>query len=152
MRKARLLAILSLFGLVWATGAGAADEHKDKKTGGKTLTATLTGSTEVPGPGDPDGSGEVTVTSEGQNRLCFDVKVSNIDPPTAAHIHKGSAGTSGPPVVTLPQVTSTTGKNCVEADSKIISEIQRSPADYYFNVHNSKYPNGAVRGQLKMGR
>ena len=149
MRKARFFAMFSLLGLVWATSAVAADEHKDKKTAGNALKATLTGGEETPGPGDPDGSGEVTVTFEGQNRVCFDVKVSNIESPTAAHIHKGSAGQNGPPVVTLSKLATNTWNQCVEANPKIVKDIQQNPADYYFNVHNTHYPNGAVRGQLK---
>jgi hypothetical protein len=154
MKSAKFCSVLSLLGLLLllATGATAADEHKDKKktNHGATIKAMLTGAAESPGPGDPDGSGEVAMKVEmGQKQLCFDVKVANIDAPTAGHVHKGAAGQSGPAVVVLSQVMADGAwKNCVSADAQLIGDIQRNPEGYYFNVHNAAYPDGAVRGQF----
>src|SRR5688572_17775666 len=49
-----LVGLLALFAITPATSALAAD-------GGRPFTATLTGAAEVPGPGDPDGSGTATL-------------------------------------------------------------------------------------------
>ena len=112
-------------------------------------TASLTGSQEVPGPGDPDGSGraEITVVDATDN-ICYDIEVRNIAPATAAHIHRGAPGEAGPPVVTLEEPTDGDSKGCIAAPGALADEINANPAAFYVNIHNSEYPNGAVRGQL----
>ena len=114
--------------------------------GERTFTTTLTGAAEVPGPGDPDGSGTATVTvSIPKKQVCYNVQVSGIGEPTAAHIHEGAAGAAGPPVVTLDPPT---GEACVEATANVAAKILARPALYYVNVHTAEFPAGAVRGQL----
>ena len=71
--------------------------------GGRPLGADLSGAAEVPGPGDPDGSGVANVTlNQGQGEVCFHIVVADITlPATGAHIHRGAAGVGGPIVVGL---------------------------------------------------
>lgn len=111
--------------------------------------ATLTGTAEVPGPGDPDGTGSAVVrfdVSEGE--VCYDIAVSNIGPATAAHIHSGAAGQSGGPVINF-NVAENGLESCVTGvDRDLMQQILDNPAAYYVNVHNETYPGGAVRGQL----
>jgi hypothetical protein len=117
--------------------------------GGRPFSTSLTGAEEVPGPGDPDGSGEVVMTlNHGQGEICFQLTVQNIDPATAAHIHRGPFGVAGPVVVGLAPPTSGFSSGCVAADRDLIKEIIQSPEEFYVNVHNAAFPAGAVRGQL----
>jgi len=128
---------------------GVAAERRVGETGGRPLSTTLTGAEEAPGPGDPDGSGTAHLSlNPGQGRICFELKVRNIAPATAAHIHEAPAGAPGPVVVTLAPPTSGESSGCVSADRELIVEILRDPAAYYVNVHNAEFPAGAVRGQL----
>jgi len=70
------------------------------------LSAVLTGAAEVPGPGDPDGSGTATLTvNPGLATICSAATVSGIAPATAAHIHLGAVGVAGPIVVGLTPPT-----------------------------------------------
>jgi hypothetical protein len=144
----KLLSVLVVM-LAMFTFYGAATAQEDS---GRKLTATLTGSTEVPGPGDPNGSGSASVRlNQGQGQVCYEMTVSNIATPTLAHIHRGATGQSGPPVVTL--TTNGTLSGCVEGVSEeLIKEIRQNPEAFYVNVHNSEFPNGAVRGQLGTGK
>ena len=113
------------------------------------LTATLTGTAEVPGPGDADGTGRFTVTlSAGKNQICYELAVSSIGTATAAHIHSGAAGAAGPVLVMLKAPENGSSKECVSLDREKILDIVKSPENYYVNVHNAEYPNCAVRGQL----
>jgi hypothetical protein len=55
---------------------------------GTMLTATLTGAAEVPGPGDPDGSGNASLNlMPKKERICYTITVSNIEPATMAHTY-----------------------------------------------------------------
>ena len=140
MRKT-LYATLAATALL-ATGAIA-------QTGGRPLTATLTGEAEVPGPGDPDGIGSARVTvNPGTRQLCYTITVRNIDPATMAHIHEGSEDEAGPVRVGLTPPTGGTSSGCASVSRELALEILRDPADYYVNVHNAAFPGGAVRGQL----
>ena len=116
---------------------------------GRKLSTTLTGAAEVPGPGDPDGSGTARITvNVGQAEVCFNLSVSGIDPATAAHIHVGAAGVAGPVVVGITPPANGSSSGCVAADRELVKNILKNPSDYYVNVHNPAFPMGAVRGQL----
>ncbi len=113
----------------------------------KVFKARLSGANEVPGPGDPDGSGRATVRIKG-TQVCFTLKVKNVDALAAAHIHEGAAGVAGPVVVDLFGGT-VKKKGCVTTSAEIAAAIRKNPREYYVNVHNATYPAGAVRGQLQ---
>jgi hypothetical protein len=124
-----------------------------------TLEAALSGgATEVPDPGDPDGSGGAQVKIDvKKEKLCFTLVVLDITlPAAAAHIHEGAAGVAGDIVVTLkaPEEIANTGiglaTGCVRNQARsLLRDIRRNPDQYYVNVHTSDFPGGAVRGQLE---
>ncbi len=113
------------------------------------LAGTLNGAREVDNPGDPDGEGFATVIFD-DGMAYFYFHVSNTIEPSAAHIHRGMATENGS-VVINPSAVFTDGVAVasVEVDDDLEREILRAPHHFYFNVHNSEYPAGAVRGQLR---
>jgi hypothetical protein len=148
MRKVSLfIAAIALTTLAVFGGLVLAEE---KEQGGRRLSVALTGAAEVPGPGDPDGTGRAVIRlNQGQGEVCFELTVSNIAPATAAHIHSGAAGVAGDVVVTLtPPPTDGSSKGCVSAGADLIKDIRQNPGNFYVNVHNADFPDGAVRGQL----
>ena len=121
--------------------------------GGKKVSTTLTGAAEVPGPGDPDGSGSVSATvNPGQGRLCYELSATGIVTPTAAHIHTGTPTQAGPVLVALATPTGSTtftSSGCITSLSREnLDAIRKSPQAFYVNVHNADFPSGAIRGQL----
>jgi hypothetical protein len=83
-------------------------------------------------------------------KLKFTLKFSGLTgPATAAHIHMGSVGKSGPVIVPLcgPCTSPVTGS--VAVSSTVIKAIEKGAA--YVNVHTAKFPNGEIRGQLAKG-
>src|SRR5947208_106208 len=73
-------------------------------------------------------------------------------PATAMHIHKGVRGQNGPVVVPFSPVPDANGnaQGCVAVkDNALLMDILTHPSNYYFNVHNADFPNGAMRGQLE---
>ena len=120
------------------------------------LVANLSGNFEVPGPGDPNGSGFADITLvPGRERVCWELRASDITlPASAAHIHRGAVGVAGPIVVGLtPPGADGRAEDCATGVSKqLIKEILRSPERFYVNVHTSDYPAGAIRGQLSEPR
>ena len=117
--------------------------------GGAKFKTTLTGSAEVPGPGDPDGRGEAEIIiNPGKAQICWVINVRDIEPATAAHIHIGLAGIAGDVVVGLTAPTDGDSEGCETVSRSLADAIRKSPASYYVNVHNAIYPDGALRGQL----
>jgi hypothetical protein len=122
-----------------------------------TLATSLSGEEEVctdPSRcGDPDGTGTAAVELDRRaGTVCFSITTSNVALPlNAAHIHEAPAGTAGPvvvPLFTTPSESETVTGCVTGVDSKLIKDIEKHPEEYYVNVHNSEYPDGAVRGQL----
>ena len=116
---------------------------------GRPLSTGLTGAEEVPGPGDPDGSGTASLrVNPGRGTLCYDLSVRDIAPATGAHVHEAPAGEAGPIVVVLEAPSDGTSSGCVRIGRALARDIVQDPSDYYVNVHNAEFPKGAVRGQL----
>lgn len=151
MRKRALLmaALIALATVaVWGSAALAKTVVAGVQ-GGRLLSADLSGANEVPGPGDPDGSGTAVISVKpSKERLCFELSAANIAPATAAHVHEGPAGVAGPVVVTLTPPTSGFSSGCVTVDKTLLKDIKKNPDEYYVNVHNAEFPAGAIRGQL----
>ncbi len=135
----RLLALAAVVALAAPVAALATAARSGK------LEASLRGSAEVP-KGAAGGAGEATITFSG-TKVCWRIQVRGIGIPVAAHIHKGRPGTSGPVVVPLGAKYKPSG--CVASTASVVRAIQARPSSYYVNVHTPKYPNGAVRGQLR---
>jgi hypothetical protein len=141
----RTLSVLTALAaaLVLATPAGAAV---------KRLEANMTGAQEAPAPHDANGSGTAKLRlNRAKKRVCFTIRVKNVDDVVAAHIHRGAKGVAGSIEVDLigaPE-SGTRFTGCERGVARsLIREILRRPRRFYVNVHTSAYPGGAVRGQL----
>ena len=135
--------------IVFVAGVSFVIAAQDPQQGGRPLTTALTGAAEIPGPGDTDGTGTATITlNHGQGEVCFELTVDKIAAANAAHIHEGAVDKAGPPIANLTPPTTGTSKGCVPLDKEKIKDIIQNPQNYYINVHNAEFPDGAVRGQL----
>lgn len=115
-----------------------------------TLGVSMTGLQEVPGPGDPDGNGTVEVRVDPRSgEICWNLYARQIEPATAAHIHRGAAGTAGPPVLALTTPDAAgRSQGCQTVDLALARQIGMNGHDFYVNVHTAAHPAGAIRGQL----
>jgi hypothetical protein len=130
--------------------AGCASQAENQSA---SLQVSLTGIQEAPGPGDPDGNGtaEVRVSPAG-GEVCWNVFARQIGPATAAHIHRGEAGSAGPVAVplTTPDAAGRS-QGCTNVDPALAREIAYRAHGFYLNIHDADHPNGAIRGQLRGG-
>src|SRR5215212_722001 len=100
------------------------------------------------------GTGTATIEIDRNARtLCYAITTQNVALPLlAAHIHVAPAGEAGDvviPLFTQPVNTATVGPTCLtDLNKNLLKAIIRNPENYYVNVHNAPFPNGAVRGQL----
>lgn len=135
--------------IVFVVGVSFAIAAQDPQQGGRPLSTTLTGAAEVPGPGDADGTGTASITlNHGQGEVCYELTVDKIAEANAAHIHEGAVDQAGPPIATLTPPADGSSKGCVPLDKDKIQAILQNPENFYVNVHNAEFPDGAVRGQL----
>lgn len=120
---------------------------------GQTFTPTLAGSRETGGGGDPAGAGLAVIAVDGTT-VSYYIQTRGIARPTAARIHTGRGGESGPAVIDLtPSFTSPTSglfvaAGSVASDAATAAAIAKTPSAYYVDVDNAAFPDGAVRGQL----
>ena len=117
----------------------------------ESFRASMSGAREVPEKGDRDGRGTARVTTDRRRgRVCYRIKLSRVGTVAAGHIHRGSAGEAGPIVVEFFNEPTRRPRGCVNGVSRsLIRSIERNPRQFYVNVHNQRYPAGAVRGQLR---
>jgi CHRD domain len=119
----------------------------------KRLEANLSGSQETAPGGDPDGTGTAKLRLDrAKKKVCFTIRVGNIDDVQAAHIHRGAKGVAGGIEVELIGAPKSGERftGCAKnVKKRLISEMLDKPRRFYVNVHTTDYPGGAVRGQLR---
>ena len=136
----RTLVVAVVACLLVATPAAAAES---------TNNITLSGAEEVPGPGDPDGSGTATITlNTATNEVCWDLAWQNIENPTAAHIHLGDPGQSGRVMVDF-NLPANGPQACTTVDGTTMGHLSGAPQSHYLNIHTPSHTDGALRGQLQ---
>jgi hypothetical protein len=116
------------------------------------LKAALTGAEEVPGPGVKDGVGAFLIDLTG-TQGCYTLKATMGEKPTMAHVHRGTKGSAGPPVIDLmpsfePGEAAFVAKRCIDIPADTVTRLLGNPGGYYVNVHSDAHPDGALRGQL----
>ena len=80
-------------------------------------------------------------------RACWNLTIAGTDKPVSAHVHRGLSGTLGDVVIPLGDRFSHRG--CVLSGKLALEAVAGNPADYYVDIHTTKYIQGAVRGQLR---
>ena len=142
MRSLTAIAVLAAMLVLAAPASGAV----------KRLQANMSGAQETD-PGDPNGTGTAKLRLDrAKKRVCFTIRVRDIDDVVAAHIHRGGRGVAGGIEVDLiggpePGERFTGCTNGVA--KRLIGEILDKPRRFYVNVHTEAFPAGAVRGQLR---
>lgn len=159
MSRKKVLAVALATGVLGAAGGAAINATGQTTPRDKVLFGTLNGKNEI-GPdgrrraGDLDGKGSATgIFDEG--KLCFGLTAKNIGNTTGAHIHRGTRGRNGPIVVHLdPPSAGDPGASsgCVNVESAVARAILRNPHRFYWNIHTSDKPMGAIRGQVSAKR
>jgi hypothetical protein len=111
------------------------------------VKVTLTGAEETP-PVQTSATGSGTLKVNKDKTVSGSVKTQGIAG-TAAHIHIGAPGESGPPIITLTQGPD--GTWAVPAGSKLTDEqyADFESGKLYINVHSSVHKPGELRAQLK---
>ena len=154
MRKLYLFIMLLVLGLV-SLGIAADKTFKATLTGGEVVPAVKTAA-----------KGEATVElGKGGSELKYKVTVSDIEDVTAAHIHQGAKGKSGPPLALIDIKGKKQGKfSGALAEGTVTDKTLLGPlkgksvkdlvkeveaGNTYVNIHTTKYPDGEIRGQLK---
>ncbi len=158
-RLSTILFAVVLIAMVPALGTAA------KKTAHHYYKAAITGKMEVPTV-KTTARGMVTFepTADGKE-LKYKLTVKGIKDVTAAHVHFGKKGESGPPVVglfsgpekkgkfsgTLATGTITDKDLTGPLSGKTVEDLVKDirGGELYVNVHTDKYPDGEIRGQLK---
>ena len=151
-RLTRAIVVLALLSLTIGVAVAGAQRRANE------FDATMRGSSESP-KGPANARGTFTVEFR-RGQACYRMSVSGLGAkPVAAHIHKGAAGVNGPIRIDLKIGAKTfkgtsprVAQKCVPAKASVVSAIRRNPAGWYANVHTSKNPGGAARGQLHVHR
>ena len=113
----------------------------------KDIKVTLTGAEETP-PVTTSATGAGTIKVNKDKSVSGSIKTEGMTG-TAAHIHTGARGESGPPIITLTQGPDNTWT--VPPGSKLTDEQYAGfkSGKLYVNVHSAEHKPGEIRAQLK---
>jgi hypothetical protein len=116
------------------------------------LIASLEGRNEVTA-GPTAGQALELIGLQG-NTLSYSVTWRGIGTPTEADIHAGVRGVDGPvvvPLFTTPRQADGFASGTVTVtDPALLAALRSDPGGFYSDLHTTKFPAGAVRGQLHL--
>jgi hypothetical protein len=117
------------------------------------FAAKLTGEQETP-PVTTSGYGVATfILNATRDTLCISVTVRDMSSAiTAAHIHEGSYGLAGPPIIDLTPYINGNRINATLTGGMINPQVVGAliARQYYINVHTTNYVDGEIRGQIEL--
>ena len=146
--KTKLFIYALLLSTVISMGSCDDDDDDDKMVNTVTFTATINAASEVP---------TNTSTATGMGNFTYDKTTKMLSgtvtftglTPTAAHIHKGAVGVSGP--VVIPLATAAPVTSPITLAPKALDAMQEADLManlHYVNIHSAAFPDGEIRGQL----
>ena len=155
MRRLLLLGLgllpVILFGFATDAAAGGNDGHTAN------FFVVLSGANERPVPAttsDLTGTAKVRINFD-TKVVCWKLDYQTSQTVIASHIHHGSAGAAGPVTFGFfnpPPSATVINTGCRQAvtpnELATVAGIAADPSNYYVNVHTTKFPGGAGRGQL----
>lgn len=116
-------------------------------TMGNGATVMLSGQQQVP-PVSSSAAGTAMIEVAPDRTVSGKVTYSGVDA-TAAHIHQGSRGSNGPPILPLTKASDSTF--VVPRNARLTEEQyeQYKKGNLYVNIHSQRYPGGELRAQLQ---
>jgi CHRD domain len=145
----QILASPASFYLNVHTAAFPAGAIRGQLTGTSSSAAGTVIALDLKGTSEPNASGSAVLRFL-NGQVCYRLVARSVTlPTTAAHIHKGAAGTNGPVVVPFDAPGADgTSSGCATAAQSLIDDILANRSGYYVNVHTKEHPAGAIRAQL----
>jgi CHRD domain-containing protein len=135
MRTLRLLLPVALVAQVFLAGPAKASPS--------TFLADMKAEEVQPVPGPPGAKGTARVVADEDARtVCYKINYEGPGQITAAHIHRGERGMTGPVTIALD-----INAECVNPNPAEIKALVDWPDGYYVELHIAYQQNGAVRGQ-----
>ncbi|CAN5747402.1 hypothetical protein BH24DEI2_BH24DEI2_21800 [soil metagenome] len=137
------------------TGGSMMGETGGAMMGMDNLTATLSGSQQVP-PNDSEASGEVNATLDGTTLTIegsfegLSSDLMEVDG-TPAHIHQAPAGENGPVILPLEVEANEDDRSGTLSGTFELTDEQLAAyeaGNLYVNIHTQDYPDGEIRAQL----
>src|SRR2546423_2533675 len=109
-----------------------------------TFIANMTAEEVQPVPGPPGAKGTAKIVADQDaHQVCYKLTYDGLGPMTAAHIHRGEKGMTGPVTINLD-----INADCVNPAPAEIKALVDWPDGYYVAIHTIAFQqNGAVRGQ-----
>ena len=139
----KLAAVTTAIVLAGALGAAGCADMSYQQSGQQ---VRLWGSSEVP-PVQTQAYGTGVINIAADRSVTVTLSVIDMTP-TAAHIHEAPAGSNGPVIVPLKQISE---RAFTATDNARLTEAQYAAykaGNLYVNVHSEKYPGGEVRSQI----
>ena len=109
-------------------------------------TLELTGANETP-PVTTKANGVATLNVAADGTVSGGVKTAGMEG-TAAHIHVGNPGASGPPIITLEKAGADQWMVPQGAKLSTSQYAEFKKGGLYVNVHSKAHPGGEIRAQL----
>lgn len=142
----RFAIVVLAVGLFVPASVGAATVLKSRMTGAQVINDD---------GGAPRGVAQATLhLNASRGRICFEVAYSGIGgKATAGYLRRGSPGQMARPAVVLfADRSASPARDCVEdVGARTMQALERHPAAQYVDLASTRYPKGAVRGQLRGG-
>ncbi|MBO2445478.1 DUF3455 domain-containing protein [Actinomadura barringtoniae] len=144
MNRSIALTAVVAAGLAFMAVPASADEDA--------FFATSLNGANVTQGGDDDGGAVAFVGVKG-DQVSFAIEFHDIAIPTSGDLHKGAKGSDGDSKISFFTTPLLTGRDSVSGtvrvtDQKLLDDLRTAPGDFYVDLHNRPFPQGAVRGQV----